>query len=243
LSSTVQGLPLAEELSVVFARMSGLLLAEETVSTAIELVTALATDAIPGTVGAGVTLVDQWGGKTTSGASDPVVEKADRVQYELDEGPCLTAWEQRTLVRVEDIGSDGRWPRWSATVELLGLRAALSVPLVAGDRSLGAIKVYARRPGAFHRHAERMLVMFAAQAAILLANVQSMDSARGLSDSLKDALRSRDVIATAKGILMAREGIVQEQAFAVLVDSAQREHKTLRAVAAAVVKSTVRRGH
>src|SRR4051794_10576951 len=175
MSSMVEGLPLAEELSVVFARMSGLLLAEETVSTAIELVTALATDAIPGAVGAGVTLVDQWGGKTTSGASDPVVEKADRVQYELDEGPCLTAWEQRTLVRVEDIGSDGRWPRWSATVELLELRAALSAPLVAGDRSLGAIKVYARQPGAFHGHAERLLVMFAAQAAILLASVQSMD--------------------------------------------------------------------
>jgi Stage II sporulation protein E (SpoIIE) len=49
----VQELPLAEELSVVFARMSGLLLSEETVGTAVELVTALATDAIPGAVGGG----------------------------------------------------------------------------------------------------------------------------------------------------------------------------------------------
>jgi hypothetical protein len=88
----VQGLPLAEELSAVFARMSGLLLSEETVGTAVGLITALATDAIPGTAGAGVTLVDERGAKTTSGASDPVVEKADSAQYELDEGPCLTAW-------------------------------------------------------------------------------------------------------------------------------------------------------
>jgi hypothetical protein len=139
----VQGLPLVDELSVVFARMSGLLLSEETVGTAVGLVTALATDAIPGTVGAGVTLVDERGAKTTSGASDPVVEKADTAQYELDEGPCLTAWAQRALVRIDDIGSDGRWPRWSRAVEPLGLRAALSAPLVAGDRSLGAVKVYA----------------------------------------------------------------------------------------------------
>jgi GAF domain-containing protein len=238
----VQGLPLADELSAVFARMSGLLLSEETVSTAVGLVTALATDAVPGAVGAGVTLVDDRGGKTTSGASDPVVEKADRMQYELDEGPCLTAWAQRAPVRIDEIGSDGRWPRWCRAVEPLGLRAALSVPLVAGDRSLGAVKVYARLPGAFDRHAEHLLVMFAAQAAILLANVQSVDSARRLSDELKDALRSRDVIATAKGIVMAREGIAEERAFAMLVASAQREHKTLHDAAHALVRSTVRRG-
>src|SRR4051794_41827272 len=88
--------------------MSGLLLSEETVSTAVGLVTALATDAIPGAVGAGVTLVDDRGGKTTSGASDPVVEKADSVQYELDEGPCLAAWAQRALVRLDEIGSGRR---------------------------------------------------------------------------------------------------------------------------------------
>jgi GAF domain-containing protein len=239
----VQGLPLADELAAVFARMSGLLMSEETTSTAVNLVTALATEAIPGAVGAGVTLVDDRGGKTTSGASDPVVEKADSMQYELDEGPCLSAWARRALVRVDEIGSDGRWPRWSRAVEPLGLRAALSAPLVAGDRSLGAIKVYAQQPGAFDRHAEHLLVMFAAQAAILLANVQSMESARRLSDGLKDALRSRDVIATAKGIVMAREGIGEELALAVLVASGQREHKTLRDTAHALAKSTVRRGH
>jgi GAF domain-containing protein len=238
----VQGLPLAEELSAVFARMSGLLLSEEAVGTAVRLITALATDAIPGTVGAGVTLVDERGAKTTSGASDPVVEKADSAQYELDEGPCLAAWGERALVRIDDIGSNGRWPRWSRAVEPLGLRAALSAPLVAGVRSLGAVTVYAQRPVAFDRHAEHLLVMFAAQAALLLANVQSVDSARRLSDGLKDALHSRDLIATAKGILMARDGIAEEPAFAVLVADAQREHKTLRDAAQAVVRSTVRRG-
>jgi GAF domain-containing protein len=238
-----QGLPLAEELSAVFARMSGLLLSEETVGTAVGLVTALATDAITGAVGAGVTLVDERGAKTTSGASDPVVEKADSAQYELDEGPCVAAWAQRALVRIDDIGSDGRWPRWSRAVEPLGLRAALSAPLVAGDRSLGAVKVYARLPGAFDWHAEHLLVMFAAQAAILLANVQSVDSARRLSDGLKDALHSRDLIATAKGILMARDGIAEELALAVLMADAQRQHQTLREAARVLVRSTVRRGH
>jgi GAF domain-containing protein len=238
-----QGLPLAEELSVVFARLSGFLLSEETVSTAVRLVTSLAQDSIPGTAGAGVTLVDEWGGKATSAASDPVVERADSVQYELDEGPCLTAWAQRTLVRIDDVESERRWPRWCRAVQPLGLRAAMSAPLVAGNRPLGAIKVYARQPAAFDSHAEHLLVMFSAQAAILLANVQSLESARRLSDGLKDALRGRDVIATAKGVLMAREGIAEEPAFTMLVALAQQEHKSLRDVAGALVKSTVRRHH
>jgi hypothetical protein len=42
---------------------------------------------------------------------------------------------------------------------------------------------------------------------------------------------------------MAREGIAEELALAVLVASAQREHKTLRDTAHALAKSTVRRGH
>src|SRR5215213_2879162 len=162
-------LPLADELSAIFARMSGLLLSEETVTTAVRLVTSLATDTIPGTVGAGVTLIDEAGRKATTGASDPLVERADSLQYQLGQGPCLTAWAGRTVVRIDDIPADPRWPEWSAAVEPLGLWAALSAPLVAGDVALGAIKVYADRPHAYDALAERLLWMFAAQAAILLA--------------------------------------------------------------------------
>jgi hypothetical protein len=73
-----QGLPLAEELSAVFARMSGLLLSEETVSTAVSLITSLARDCIPGTVGAGVTLIDEWGGKQAVLARSAGGEGADQ---------------------------------------------------------------------------------------------------------------------------------------------------------------------
>lgn len=136
-----QDLPLADELAVVFARMSGLLLSQETVGTAVRLVTSLATETIPGTFGAGVTLMDERGRPTTTGASAPVVERADNLQYEFDEGPCLTAWAERLLVRTDDIAGERRWPRWAKAVEPLGLRSALSVPLVAGDVTLGALKV------------------------------------------------------------------------------------------------------
>jgi GAF domain-containing protein len=134
-----------------------------------------------------------------------------------------------------------RWPRWSSAAASLGMRAALSAPLVAGGTSLGAIKVYAIEPSAFSEKDEHLLRMFAAQAAILLANVQSYHNAQRLSDDLKDALHSRDLINMAKGILMEREAIDEETAFATLVSATQREHKKLHEVGRALVRSTVRR--
>lgn len=46
-------IPLVGELSAVYARISGLVLSEESVATTLRLVTSLAKDTIPGTVGAG----------------------------------------------------------------------------------------------------------------------------------------------------------------------------------------------
>lgn len=215
--------PVADELTTVFARMSGLLLSRETVQGALELVTALAAETIPGSVGSGVSLLDAEGRRTTAAATGPLVERADAAQYDAGEGPCLYAWAGRVVVRVDDTSTDDRWPAWAKVAASLGLRSALSVPLVAGDEPLGAMKVYAEAPGAYDERAERRLTLFAGQAAVLLANMVSHEAARRLSDQLKDALRSRDLIGQAKGVLMARENLDEAAAFTMLVAISQRE--------------------
>ena len=235
-----EDLPLADELATVYARMSGLLLSEETVQTALRLVTSLAKDTIPGTVGSGVTLIDERGHRTSTAASDSIVERADALQYELDEGPCLSAWKDRSLFRIDDI-PDPRWPEWSTAVSPLFIRSTLSVPLVAGDVALGAMKVYSELPDVFGDREERLLTLFAAQAAIPLANIQSLEKAQQLSAGLKEALDYRQVIGQAMGIVMAPGGIDEAAAFAQLVAVSQRQNKKLRDVAQDLVRSTVRR--
>ncbi|MBO3085478.1 GAF and ANTAR domain-containing protein [Cellulomonas fengjieae] len=234
-------LPLAEELATVFTQMSGLLLSQETVETALHTIATLAQTTLPGTVAAGLTLVDVHGRRTTAGASDRVTQRADALQYELDEGPCLTACAQRTLVRVDDVAHDERWPRWARAVRPLGVYSTLSAPLVAGDTTLGAIKVYGQHPGIYDAHAEHVMTLFAAQAAVLVANVQTVENARSLSTQLRDALRNRDVISTAKGVLMAREGVDEDTAFARLVAMSQRDGRKLRDVAETLVRAASQR--
>jgi GAF domain-containing protein len=234
-------LPLTQELTAVFARMSGLLLSRETVDTVLGLITSLAVETVPGADGAGLTLVDEWGRRKSSAATDPLVERADAQQYELDEGPCLASAALRQVVRVDDLTEDRRWPRWAEQATLLGLRATLSAPLVLGDLSQGALKVYATTPHAFDRHAEQVLTLFAAQAAIAVANVQSHERAERLSERLRQAVHGRDVVNTAKGVLMARHGVDEETAFGMLLGRSRQDAQALHEAARTVVGSAVRR--
>lgn len=234
-------LPLAGELAAVFARMSGLLLSTETVNSALELVTALAVEAVPGTDGAGVTLLDEHGERITAAATDPLVSRLDGMQYELDEGPCLAAWNSRVPVRVDDLTHDDRWPRWARAATTTGMRALLSAPLVAGNEALGALKLYSRHTGAYGDHDEHLSTMFAAQAAVLLANVRSYEDAKRVSAELRSSLRSRDLVNMAKGALMAREGVDERTAFLRLSRTAHEEGRPLRDVAGAITGATVRR--
>ncbi|MGY1605358.1 GAF domain-containing protein [Geodermatophilus sp. SYSU D00815] len=238
--SSESALPLADELSVVFARMSGLLLSTETVTTALGLVTSLAADTVPGASGAGVSILDELA-RRTSGATDERVERADALQYDLDEGPCLAATALRQVVRVDDLASEPRWPRWAQAAAALGLRASLSAPMVAGDRAVGAVKVYAEQPGAFGAHDEQLLTMFSAQAAILVVNVRSHERARRLTDGLRQSVRERDVVSMAKGVLMDRHGIDEDGALRMLLARATADAVPLRDVARTVVDSAVRR--
>jgi GAF domain-containing protein len=234
-------LPLATELSAVFARAHGMLLTEERVENALTLLAALAHDTLgPDTVGAGITMLGADGERISRAATGELVARADGLQYELGEGPCLTAWAGRTLVRVDDTEGDARWPRWAAAAAGLGLRSVLSAPLVAGDVALGAIKVYADRPHVYDERSQRLLSMLAVQAAVLLAGVRTAQDARRLTDELRQTLRSRDLVAMAKGVVMASEQVGEDAAFALLVALGQREHRSMQEIAASVVAASAR---
>lgn len=234
-------LPLADELATVFARLSGLVPSAHTLRTALELVTALAAEVLPGTAGAGITLMDARGARVTAAATDAVVERADALQYELGEGPCLAAWAQQRTVRVDDVSTDDRWPRWTTAVLGTGLRSSLSAPLVAGDHTLGAIKVYSSEADNFWADAERVLQMFAAQAATLVRDVDAAERAREVSDDLRALVRRRDTVSIAKGILMDRERVDEEDAFVMLIALSRRQGTDVHDAAAALVRSARRR--
>jgi GAF domain-containing protein len=214
--------------------MAGLVLSRETVDTALELVTSLAAATTADTLGAAVTVVDEHG-KRSKAASNAVADQADALQYDFDEGPCLTAWRSQQVVRIDDTATDARWPRWNEAASGLGVRSVLSAPLQLGEESIGAMKVYCERPHNYGPHDEHVMRLLAAQAAILLANSQSLREARRLSRQLTQALAGRDAIAQATGVLLARGATSPQDAFASLAAAARRTDRPVHDVARALV--------
>ena len=230
------------DLGTALNQMAGLVLSRETVDTALELVTTLAATATAGTLGAAVTIVDEHG-KRSRAASNAAVEQADALQYELDEGPCLTAWRTRQPVRIDDTTTDGRWPRWNDAVGRLGVRSVVSAPLLVGEESIGAMKVYCERPMNYGPHDEHVMRLLAGQAAILLANSQSLQTARRLSRQLTEALATRDAIARATGVLLAQGATGEQEAFATLAAAARQADRPVQDVARALVAAVTARNN
>jgi AmiR/NasT family two-component response regulator len=82
---------------------------------------------------------------------------------------------------------------------------------------------------------EETAVLFSEQAAVACANAEVYWRTYSLTEHLREALESRDVIGQAKGILMARRGCTPEIAFEALRKVSQHRNIKLRDIAEQVV--------
>lgn len=225
----------AEGLPEAFAHLQGRLLTKDKVEPAIAFLAEAVKEATPGTIGAGITLIDQDGSAISTGTTDAIAGELDAVQYRCGEGPCLTAWATSKVVRIDDLEAELRWPLWREAVSGLPVRSSLSVPLVYGDLTIGAMKVYSLNPNAFSAASEKVLVMMAVPAATLLANVQGPDAGYRINESLKGALRARTETALAVGMVMERRKLTEEQAMQYLLRLARTEDVPFASVVADVL--------
>ena len=148
----------------------------------------------------------------------------DLRQQETGEGPCVEAASIQQVIIVEDTRDDARWPRFCAAAQACGVGSMLCVPLWSGERRLGALSLYASKPNSFSERDVRLIELFAALAALALAEAQQ-------AEQLRTAITSRDLIGQAKGILRERFGVDDEGAFQMLVKSSQETNMKLTAVA------------
>jgi GAF domain-containing protein len=211
----------------------------------LDAVAKFAADAIPNVDGAGIALVEAHNGKggvRSTAATADFVSDIDTVQYEkLREGPCLTAMQTGRASVSGSLGCDERWPRFGGRVARMGVHSALSLPLVVGDRVIGAINAYARPRDVFADHAVELGVQFAGPAAVAVFNALLLSEARERTARLQRALESRAVIDQAIGIIRSRTGADGDEAFARLVRISQAENVKLNVVSQRLVDEAVRR--
>ena len=190
---------------------------------------------------AGITLLVD-GAPGTGVFTHPDAPEIDEAQYRSGEGPCMYAFRNQQIYRIDDTSSDPRWPEFAAAALGHGIHATLSVPLAARGTGLGALNLYAERTEAFNDVHEKAVLVFAEQASIALANAQVYWDARELGENLSEAIKSREVISQAVGIVMSTGGRTPDEAFQVLASASQRENRKVRDIAAEIVTRTMERG-
>ena len=154
----------------------------------------------------------------------------DVLQQETGTGPCIDSSRDQVTIRVDDMSTESRWPRYAQLASALGVASMLCVPLWVGDQQLGSVSLYATGRSAFSLADEYVARLFATQAALTLAEAHR-------AGQLRKALSTRDVIGQAKGILMERHRITADEAFALLSERSQRANRKLADVARALAET------
>lgn len=222
-----------------FVALAQFFVDEGTLGETLQRVSELARD-IAGADMAGITMMVD--GKPRTGVfTDPDAPDIDTAQYESGRGPCLEAFRQRQVFRIDVTAQDTRWPEFASLAFKHGVNATLSVPIVARDVGLGALNLYSRKQNAFDDESLERVQVFARQAAIVLVNCQVYWDARQLNENLDQAMHSRATIDYAIGILMAGGSADPDEAFQVLVRASQRENRKLREIAQEIVARSVDR--
>ena len=115
-------------------------------------------------------------------------------------------------------------------------RSVLSLELLRRSRigAFGILDIHRIRPGDLEPVDLDRAVVLAAHTSIALAAVLARNAAEREKAQLRRAIRSRDVIGQAKGLLMERRGVGEDEAFAILREASQSLNMKLAVIAESV---------
>jgi anti-anti-sigma factor len=115
-------------------------------------------------------------------------------------------------------------------------RSVLSLELLRRSRigAFGILDIHRIRPGDLEPVDLDRAVVLAAHTSIALAAVLARNAAEREKAQLRRAIRSRDVIGQAKGLLMERRGVGEDEAFAILREASQSLNIKLAVIAESV---------
>jgi GAF domain-containing protein len=220
--------------------LSRVVLADRALGEVLEEITEIATRGIPGSESTSITLVR--GDKAYTAAYHGQMSlAADELQYEEGYGPCLDAGRGGVVLRIDDMHIEQRWPDYVARTASIGVRSSLSLPLPYQGGVIGALNNYSSKPAAFASPESLAAGTDVAEAiAVAVANAEAHHQLGEQARNMRIAMESRAVIEQAKGVLMAQQGVDEEQAFEMLRAASQRGNRKLRDIARGIVASTQR---
>jgi transcriptional regulator with GAF, ATPase, and Fis domain len=218
------------QMAEVFATVARTLAEEQDdMNKALDKIVHLAVEHLDACEFAGISLVEKRT-ITSPASSNDLPKRLDEIQSETGEGPCIDAIKDHEVFQTGDLRNERRWPNFSSRGhEETGVASILSIRLFVQEDTMGALNLYSTTPNAFDDSDVALATVFAVHASVAM-------SAARRQDSLEKKAETRDVIGRAKGILMARSGATDDEAFAMLKAASQRMNVKLRDIAQTITE-------
>ncbi|GAA4677912.1 GAF and ANTAR domain-containing protein [Pseudonocardia yuanmonensis] len=228
---------------VEFVALADKLLDAPTVQDVLDRIAEATLRVVSGADLVSVSLRAQDGTIGTPATTDPIGVRLDELQNEFDEGPCLDASRVpgMGIALSPDLRAGQEFPKWGPAAAELGIESVLAIGLFPAQDPprMGSLNIYSRRRGGLDQADRDAALVLAAHASTAVAGSLATNRAELQVTHLAEAVRSRDVIGQAKGILMERRGVDAEEAFRILRSASQSLNVKLARVAETL---TQRRG-
>lgn len=215
--------------------LAKILVSDHSPESACRLVAGLAAS-VPGTLAASIVMRNR-DSLLCAGFDSPLGENLANAEIAAGEGPCTDALESGVRQTTASLVTETRWPDFARVAMHSGIASVLAEPLMVSGSAFGTLALFGGRENVYRREESNEAAGLAARGALVIANAilywQEVEHAR----QFREALESRAVIDQAKGVLMAREAISAEEAFATLLRASQASNTKVRDLAQNLVEA------
>ena len=192
--------------------------------------------------GAGVSLFFAPDRRLPLGASDPDSAEAERLQFTVGEGPCLTAHARGEPVVADEAAIRSDWPSfYDALLTRTEIRGVMSIPLQNGLQGVGALDLYVSPPNDIAAVALHDAEIVAEQVSSLLQTQRRHSGHPGEGPAWLDApaAERRSRVWQAIGFVNSGLGVSSPQALALLRAHAFAAGSSLDELAAGLVSREI----
>ena len=221
------------------SELGAVVLEETPLEQLMQRITEIAHQALPKAAGASLTVVSPRR-SYSGGATDDRIRMLDETQTDVGHGPCIEAAAGNTVIIVQDMREETRWPTFGPRALEAGIHSSASIPLPIQQDVVMGLNVFAEQPYAFGEEDIAVLSTIARYAAVAVRNLRQYADTAALAQQMQQAMESRAVIEQAKGIIMGDRRCSPDEAFGILAKLSQDTNRKLRDVAAALVDSAQR---
>ena len=223
-----------EDVANALEQLADVVQSQRTLGVALAAIAEAAVLTVPGCDAASIAISIE-GRPATAVASGRVALELDLVQYDTDDGPCLTSFRNIELLRIDLVDQGDEFPHFARAATAQGVVAVLSVPATWGDEVVATINIYSRR-GPFDESAAAVAEVLANQVAVAVSRSPEFAAARATVEQAQRDADDRTDIAFATGLLIAVQRCTAEQAEGLLRQAAEHEDQTVLQIAKRIIE-------